>query len=124
MLAVKTYSRAYVDAAERSFSALLEALPEDSSAAVCNHLVLALDRYFWHRKRSVEGGDSNPLNELRMISDGVAECGGVLMADDTIDYSPDESVLGIALGSELALTRADLEKLAKSVFVELRYRFT
>lgn len=124
MLAVKTYSRAYIDSAERNFSALLDSLPDGTSPAVCNHLVLALDHYFWHRKRSVEGGDCNPLNELRMISEGVTECGGVLTADDTIDYSPEQSVLGLALGSELALTCADLRTLAKSVFTELRYRFT
>ena len=123
MLAVKTYSRAYIDAAERNFGALLDSLPEGTSPEVCNHLVLALDRYFWHRKRSVEGGDCNPLNELRMISDGITECGGVLTADDTIDYAPDKSVLGIALGAELALSRTDLQQLAKSVFAELRYRF-
>ena len=124
MLAVKTYSRTYVDTAERNFSALLEALPEGTPAEVCNHLALALDRYFLHRQRSVEGRDGNPLNELRMISDSVAECGGVLSPDATIDYRPEESVLGLSLGTQLALEREHLAKLAKSVFNEIRIRFT
>ena len=124
MLAVKTYSRAYIDAAEKRFLAVLETLDENTPPPVCNHLAMALDRYFLHRKRSGEGGDGNALNELRMIADGVAECGGVMTRDATIDYRQDESVLGIAIGSELALKPSDLEKLAKPVFAEIRKRFS
>jgi len=124
VLAVKIYSRAYIDTAEKRYAALLETLSDDTPPAVCNHLALALDRYFLHRLRSSEGGDGNALNELRMIADGVAECGGVMTRDATIDYRPEDSVLGIAIGSELALRPADLKKLAKSVFAEVRKRFT
>ena len=34
----------------------------------CNNMTLALDRYFVHRIRPVAGKDTNPLNEVELLT--------------------------------------------------------
>jgi hypothetical protein len=61
-----------------------------------NHLVLALDEYFVHRLRAVEGKDGNPLNEVRVRASSVMLHDGILNVEKSIKLEPETSVLGLA----------------------------
>lgn len=94
-----------------------------------HQLLLALDSYFTHRGRGMEGKDGNPLNELRMITDslqgndGQAAIVPVLAPSSTIKYKAETSVLGLEIGEPLDLDVAEYEKLAVAFLDELEKRF-
>ena len=140
MLAVNKYSAEYIDTCEAQLEAqlaaykILVAVTSGSSpkarAALdafeplfFNNLVLALDAYFTHRTRAVEGKDGNPLNEVRMICASIQRHEAILTADKTIKYRPDSSVLKLPLGARIHLDDRQFEALQKAFFAELRRRF-
>ncbi len=88
-----------------------------------NNMTLALDRYFVHRLRMVTGKDSNPLNEVELLSDSLMNNEGVLRADNVIKYDPDESVVKLQVGDPIKLTESDFERLSSAFFAELERRF-
>jgi hypothetical protein len=135
MLGVKTYEQDYIDASKKAFGAELAAYRKlvataDDAAAkkfeptYCAHQVLALDSYFLHRLRGVEGKDGNPCNEVRVIANSWKENGGVMEADSQIKLDPDKSVTGLAVGDKIVLDEKTLTKLAKAYFAEIESRFT
>lgn len=133
MLAVTSYPKDYVDACRRTIAAQLDAydaLANSGGAAVAafepgyfNLMVLALDHFFLHRLRSGEGKDGNPLNELRMLCDGIKDNGGVLKKNGTIKYDAARSVAGIGVDQAIVLDRARFGRLAGAVFDEVGKRF-
>ena len=135
MLGVKTYEQDYIDASKKAFGAELAAYRKlvstaDDEAAkkfeptYCAHQVLALDSYFLHRLRGVEGKDGNPCNEVRVIADSWKENDGVMAADKQIKLDPAKSVTGLAVGDKIVLDEKMLTKLAKAYFAEIETRFT
>ena len=57
-----------------------------------NNLILALDRFFVHRVRTVSGKDGNPLNEVELICESLMNNNGVLKESKVIKLIPDKSV--------------------------------
>lgn len=92
-------------------------------AAFFNNMVLALDHYFLHRGRKLEGKDGNPLNEVRIICDSLTDNGGVVAADKTIRMEPDNSVLGLEVGDEIELTEEAFRELARRFLEEIEGRY-
>src|SRR5437868_6214000 len=86
-------------------------------------MVLAVDHYFLHRLRKQEGKDGNPLNELRMLCNGIQENGGVLSADSTIKYDPARSVSGVAIGARIVLDETTFARLAGAFFDEIEKNY-
>lgn len=92
-------------------------------------LLLALDSYFTHRGRALEGKDGNPLNEVRMITDSIQgnDARGpivpVLAANSTIKYKPENSVLGLEIGEPLEISIDEYAKLANAFLEEIEKRF-
>lgn len=94
MLMVSSYAKYYVEACRAnvagqlaSYRTLLAAKPSGIDAferQFFNHMILALDRYFVHRGRTMEGKDGNPLNEVRMLCDAIIENRGRMCANKTI----------------------------------------
>jgi hypothetical protein len=132
MLAENTYPHDYVRACQAQIAAQLaayKALKLDAAAAAkfgppfFNNLVLALDRMFVHRTRAREGKDGNPLNEVRMLCDGILEHGGVLRENKTIKYDPAKAVLKLPLGSAIAVTAEGFAKLQQAYFAEIAAKF-
>ena len=87
-----------------------------------NSLILALDRSFVHRVRPVAGKDSNPLNEVELLSESL------LGSDEfrpgtVIKYKPEQSVLGLEAGDRIELTPATFEALAAAFFADLEAKF-
>ena len=69
---------------------MLAAKPSEIDAferQLFNHMILALDHYFVHRSRTMEGKDGNPLNEVRMLCHAIMENEGRMSADKTIATS-------------------------------------
>ena len=123
--------RAQVAANVASFEAL-GLTPEQREAfepGYVQQLLLALDSYFTHRGRALEGKDGNPLNEVRMITDSIQGNDGrgpifpVLAPSSTIKYRPERSVLGLEIGDSLDLDIAAYQKLAFAFLDEVESRF-
>jgi hypothetical protein len=88
-----------------------------------NNMVMVLDRYFVHRIRNVTGKDSNPLNEVELLTEALLENGGLLRGNNVIKYAPDQSVLGLDVGDRIKLTAVEFERLAKAFFAEIEAKF-
>ncbi|AIE83713.1 hypothetical protein [Fimbriimonas ginsengisoli] len=129
MLCVNKYEKEYVAQCRSLMESQLAAyrqLPSEGTfeTLFLNNLVLALDRMFVHRTRSLEGKDGNPLNEVRMMCNSILESQGVMTADKTIKYNPAKSVLGIELGKAIKLTEPEFERLSQAFFAEIGAKFT
>jgi hypothetical protein len=137
MLGVKTYPNAYIDTCRAeiaarlaSFDRLADAASSSAAAALADFaprfnstLVVYLEACFVHRVRALEGKDGNPLNEIRMLASSIIEHAGVLTANSTIRYRPQDAVLGIGLGDTIDIDRDGLLRLVDAFFAELRQRF-
>ena len=84
-----------------------------------NNMTLALDRYFVHRLRMATGKDSNPLNEVEMISDSLMNNHGVLRGNNVIKYVPGQSVVKLKVGDPIRLTADQFERLSAAFLDEL-----
>ena len=121
--------RANVDDLVKAYRKVATAAKGDASVAqfaprFFNHLVLALDEYFVHRLRAVEGKDGNPLNEVRVIANSVMLHDGILTVEKSIKLNPETSVLGLAPGDPIALDEKSFTKLASAYFDEIHTKFT
>jgi hypothetical protein len=98
---------------------------DELEGVVFNNMVLALDRFFVHRLRSVTGKDGNPLNELEMLADSLMNNGGVLHNPfaNVIKYVPEDSVLKLKIGDPIRLSATEFEQLANAVFADLKRKY-
>jgi hypothetical protein len=141
MLAVTTYDQGYIDACRARVDAQIAAYHDLATAGrngdgtlgsaidafepqFFNHMVLALDQYFVHRQRGMEGKDGNPINEVRVLGNSIKENGGALAADKTIRLKAEASVLGYEPGDEIRIAERDFQRLADGYFAEIEKRFT
>jgi hypothetical protein len=116
------------EAAVQRQLAAFDAVPTAAQTALqkadhFNDLVLALDRRYVHRLRSVTGKDGTPLNELELIVESLLNNGGVFRELNVIKYKPEDSVVGLKAGDHIRLTRDDFAKLSAGVFDELRAKY-
>lgn len=141
MLSMVHYDQAYIDACREKVDRQLDAFDELAAAAAkggddrvqtalaafeprfCNHMLLALDDYFCHRARGMEGKDGNPLNEVRVLGTSIMSHDGVLTPDTTIKLDRSRSVLKHAAGDEIELSAADFRLLAQAFFAELEAKY-
>jgi hypothetical protein len=136
MLANNSYPPEYVRQCRTNVDELLKAYRKVATATqgdasitqfapqFFNHLVLALDEYFVHRLRAVEGKDGNPLNEVRVIANSVMLHDGVFTVEKSIKMKPEASVLGFEPGDAIALDEKSFAKLASAYFDEIEAKFT
>jgi hypothetical protein len=117
--AYRKLAKAVKDTGDKRAVAALAAL----EPILFNDLVLTLDRYFVHRLRMVTGKDTNPLNELELLTDSLMNNGGTFRGNTVIKYVPDSAVLNLEPGSEIKLTEDDFDRLAKAVLGEIKSRF-
>ena len=128
MLAVSNYSQDHVDRTRRRIEADTAAFAAasgsaDAEAAFFNNVVLALDHYFLHRVRKLEGKDGNPLNEVRALCSSLTDNDGVVADNSTIKLKPEETVLGLEPGDAIRLTEADFRRLADGFLAEIEARY-
>src|SRR5881275_892958 len=97
MLGRKSYTQDEVAAAKAAVAEQLATVDGDDPA-IFNGLLLALDRRFVHRLRSVTGKAGTPLNETELLVESLMNNGGVLRGNNVVKYAPEESVLGLELG--------------------------
>ncbi len=132
MLSINHYSPDYVAECRLRIAELISAYGEMASSAqrqsfeplLFNHMVLALDNYFCHRARGVEGKDGNPLNEVRVLCNSLRDDDGILTADKTIKLDPAESILGYRVGERIELSEADFSRLSEAFFGEIGRRYS
>jgi hypothetical protein len=134
MLGVSSYTQEYVDACrarvdetvatyERVAASADGAAVEAFQPRFYEHMVIALDAYFMHRLRKLEGKDGNALNEVRVLSASIMQGGGKLQPDPTIKLKPETSLLGLAAGDEIALGSDDFARLSAAFFGQIEERF-
>jgi hypothetical protein len=134
MLAITSYKRDFVDACRdradrqlQAYDALVRSAKAPEIAAFApeffNNLVLALDHYFMHRQRSLEGKDGNPLNEVRMLAVSLLDHGGVMTKDNTIKYDAAKAVTGIRIGEKIVIDRDTFARLADAFFDEIEKKY-
>ena len=121
--------RANVDNLVKAYRKVATAAKGDASVAkfaprFFNHLVLALDEYFVHRLRAVEGKDGNLLNEVRIVATSLMLYDGILTVEKSIKFKPETSVLGLAPGDPIDLDEKSFTQLAAAYFDEIEARFT
>jgi hypothetical protein len=135
MLATNSYPaeyvhqcRANVDDLVKAYRKVAAAAKGDASVAkfapqFFNHLVLALDEYFVHRLRAVEGKDGNPLNEVRALATSLMLHDGILTVEKSVKLKPETSVLGLEPGARIALDEPGFTRLAAAYFDEIEAKF-
>ena len=131
MLCVNKYKKDYVAACRSKMEAQLKAykaLPKSPALAAFEplffgNLILAMDAFFVHRSRGLEGKDGNPLNEVRMICNSILANEGVMTGDKTIKWNPETSTLKLQIGSPIRLNESDFVRLYKAYFAEMEARF-
>jgi hypothetical protein len=129
MLGRKTFSpdelahgRAAVKQQVAAFDELGD-VPADVETTWFGGLALALDRRYVHRVRMVTGKEGTPLNELELVVEALIDHDGVLTPGPVIRYDAASSVLGVAPGDRVALTRDGFVSLAEACFSELDEKF-
>ena len=141
MLGRKTYTREELDRARTAiagqlaaYRGLAEAVDATSDLGAqaaleafephfADALTLALDRLFVHRLRAVAGKDGNPLNEVAVLAESLVADGGVVRPGGGIKLEPERSVLELVPGDAIALSTADVERLADAFLGEIESRF-
>jgi hypothetical protein len=88
-----------------------------------NNMTMVLDRYFVHRIRPVAGKDGNPLNEVELITESLIDHDGAFHRNKVIKLVPEQSVLGLEDGQQIAISREDFERLTDAFLAELDSRF-
>lgn len=126
MLGRKTYTREELDAGREAVRQQLAAYRSgagdpDAEAVYFNAMLLALDRRYVHRVRTVTGKDTNPLSEVEVLVDSLM-ADGVLSAGPVVKLVPEKSVLGLQLGDPIRLSASDFERLADAFLAELERR--
>ena len=105
--------------AQEKGAAALEAFDDDFFRS----LLLALDRPFVHRLRSITGKAGSPLNELELLVESLLDNDGVLRGNTVIRYVPGDAVLKLEPGDRIRLTVDDFDRLATAVFLELESKY-
>ena len=138
MLSVNSYPRTYVDACRAKIDAQITAYRDVLSAGsgkrsdtaiatfepmFCNNMVMVLDNYFLHRSRAMELKDGNPLNEVRVLCNSMRDNDGEMAADTQIKLDPATSILGYAVGDQIALSLEDFQRLSKAFFTEIEAKY-
>jgi hypothetical protein len=106
----------------RAVAARAVPVPE-AEPQVFNQMVVALEGWFVHRLRGVEGKDGNPLNEVRLLALGVTENGGHFPSDHKITWRPEASVTGYRPGDRIALSEPVFTRLATAYLNAVQTKF-
>jgi hypothetical protein len=132
---MNNYSQEYIDECRAAIDAQvaaykkLVAVVRDRAAVQAfepvffNNMVLALENYFVHRSRGIEGKDGNPLNEVRVLCSSMMSNKGIMSADKTIRLKPEKSLLKYQVGDEIKLSEGDFLLLSKSFFAEIESKY-
>lgn len=134
MLGRATYPTAQIAAARAEMAALcttwraIAARSEAKARAeaevqVFNQMAVALEGWFVHRLRGVEGKDGNPLNEVRLLALGVTSNGGYFPSDTAIKWRPEASVTGYRAGDRIALSEAVFSRLTAAYLDAITAKF-
>ncbi|MEA2155510.1 MAG: hypothetical protein QOE11_1650 [Solirubrobacteraceae bacterium] len=137
MLGRKTYTqeeldnaRATVDRQLVAYKRLREAADGAAAEALdafeplfFNNMILALDRLFVHRLRSVTGKDANPLNEVELLTESLMNNGGVLRGNNVIKLVPGETVLRLNVGDQIALDADQFERLSDAFLADIESKY-
>lgn len=122
-LQLSTYHDFLIAAEMGEDKAALGAAKDAFEALFFRHLILAMDHYFDHRARALEGKDGNPINEVRVLCRSIMHNSHKLLEDSQIRLDPAKSVLGLKAGDDIRLSAHDFKRLADAFFAEISIRY-
>jgi|GEM_PF-315301 len=133
MFGVRNYTEEYIDGCRSRVDADLSTYKKLAATArnqpagakalewfevtFSNNMVLVLDHLFVHRRRTVEGKDGNPLNEVRLLCDAIMN-NNLMGTDKAIKFDPTQSVLKYKVEAEIKLNEVDFGLLCTAFFAE------
>lgn len=112
-----TYTSDEVESCRDNCDALIAAWGanevDDSTleSLVFGQAVVVLHTWFGHRRRELEGGDGNPMNEVRVIADSIVDNDAVLRVEGPITWVPERTVLRLDVGDDVQITANGFERL-------------
>lgn len=135
MLARTSYDPSQVEACRTLFAELLQSwgkVAARSEAAaragaevrVFNQMVVALDGWFVHRQRGLEGKDGNALNEVRLIALGITANAGRFPSEASIKWRPEASITGLRPGDLIQITEVLFARLCAAFLAEISAKFS
>lgn len=95
----------------------------EAEVRVFNQMVVALDGWFAHRQRSMEGRDSNPLREVRLLALGITAHRATFPPDSTTKWCAEASISGLAPGDAIAISEALFARLCDAFLTAITARF-
>jgi hypothetical protein len=129
MLSENSYTREYIDSCRGRVAAQiaafdrLPAVNPEFEHAFFGNMVIVLHACFANRMRGMEGKDGNPLNEVRVLTNSMLGGGESLVADSTITWRPDATVLGLDVGDPIRIDRDGFVHLSDAFFAELEGKY-
>lgn len=134
MLSMNAYPQATLDACRARLDAQVAAYRDvvadaDRGAvatfepAFFNGLVVQLEHTFVHRMRGMEKKDGNPLNEVRLLAQGLVDGDGTLPEEKGIRLKPETSVLGLGAGDPILLSEDDFARLLDAFLADLEAKY-
>ena len=112
-----TYTSDEVESCRDNCDALIAAWGanevDDSTleSLVFGQAVVVLHTWFGHRRRELEGGDGNAMNEVRVIADSIVDNDAVLRVEGPISWVPERTVLRLEVGDDVEITANGFERL-------------
>jgi hypothetical protein len=128
MLGRQDYAREYIAHSQEEIQAQLEEMrdmppvPTSFARRMCAHLVVVMDACFAQRLRGTDGKDGTALTEVRMLAQSIMQ-GDTVLDDSTVSWKPENTVLGLAPGDEIALRVDDVDRLQDAFFAEMFEKF-
>jgi hypothetical protein len=119
LVAYRELADAVSNVSDPGVTLALEAL----ESVLFDNMVLVLDRYFVHRVRMVTGKDSNPLNEVELLTESLMNNDGVFSVGNVLKYTPADSVLKLDVDDRIRLSADQFEHLAAAFFADLERKF-
>ena len=134
MLARTSYDPSQIATCRTVFAEMLEswrrlaartgaAARAEAEVRVFNQMVVALDGWFVHRQRSLEGREGDALHEVRLLALGITTHRGIFPQEGATHWQAETSISGLAPGDAIRIGEALFTRLCDAFLEAMTARF-